>query len=63
LLARSRAFAGGQLSLMFELMWLPGDLIFILFGALPILVAVGIGYFSLWSGRHGAAATRTSMVE
>jgi nitric oxide reductase subunit B len=61
--ARSLAYTGGELPRLFEWMRLPGDLIFILFGALPILVAVGLGYFSLWSGRHGATATRTSVVE
>jgi nitric oxide reductase subunit B len=61
--ARSLAYTGSALPRLFEWMRLPGDLIFILFGALPILVAVGLGYLSLWSGRHGTPATRTSVAE
>jgi hypothetical protein len=33
---------------------LPGDLVFIFLGALPILIAVGVGYLSLWLERHRA---------
>ena len=61
--ARSLAYTGGTLPRLFEWMRLPGDLIFILFGALPILIAVGLGYLSLWSERHRAAATRTSAAD
>ena len=56
--ARSLDYLGGQLPRLLEWLRLPGDLVFILLGALPILLAVGFGYLSLWSERPRAGATR-----
>src|SRR5215467_4978092 len=56
--ARSLAYLGGELPRLLEWLRLPGDLVFIFLGALPILLAVGLGYFSLWSERPVAGATR-----
>jgi nitric oxide reductase subunit B len=47
--ARSLAHLGGELPRLLEWLRLPGDLVFIFLGALPILIAVGVGYLSLWS--------------
>jgi nitric oxide reductase subunit B len=46
--ARSLAYLGGALPRLLEWLRLPGDLVFIFLGALPILYAVGTGYLSLW---------------
>jgi len=56
--ARSLDYLGGALPRLLEWLRLPGDLIFIFLGALPILVAVGVGYSSLWLERPQAGATR-----
>jgi len=45
--ARSLAYTAGDLPRFIEWLRLPGDLVFILFGALPILIAVGLGYLRL----------------
>ena len=56
--ARSLAYTGGQLPRSLEWLRMPGDLVFIFVGALPIVLAVGLGYLSLWSERPQAGATR-----
>jgi len=56
--ARSLDYLGSELPRLLEWLRLPGDLVFIFLGALPILVAVGLGYLSLWSERPQAGATR-----
>src|SRR5499433_3065777 len=56
--ARSLAYLGGELPRLLEWLRLPGDLVFIFLGALPILLAVGVGYLSLWTERPQAGATR-----
>jgi len=56
--ARSLDYLSGELPRLLEWLRLPGDLVFIFLGALPILIAVGLGYFSLWSERPQAGATR-----
>jgi len=59
--ARSLDYLGGQLPRLVEWLRLPGDLVFIFLGALPILLvllAVGLGYLALWSERPQAGATR-----
>ena len=56
--ARSLDYLGGALPRLLEWLRLPGDLVFIFLGALPILLAVGFGYLSLWSERPQAGATR-----
>ncbi len=52
--ARSVDYTAGALPRFFEWMRLPGDVVFILLGALPILLAIGIGYLSQW--REGPRA-------
>jgi nitric oxide reductase subunit B len=49
--ARSLAYLSGELPRLLEWLRLLGDLVFIFLGALPILLAVGPGYLSLWSER------------
>jgi nitric oxide reductase subunit B len=61
--ARSLAYTAGALPRLFEWLRLPGDLVFILLGALPILIAVGLGYAGLWSEREPAGAPRSSPAE
>ena len=56
--ARSLDYLGGALPRLLEWLRLPGDLVFIFLGALPILIAVRVGYMSLWSDRPQAGATR-----
>jgi nitric oxide reductase subunit B len=56
--ARSLDYLGGELPRLLEWLRLPGDLVFIFLGALPILIAVGFGYTSLWSERPQTGATR-----
>jgi hypothetical protein len=46
---RSLAYTDGNLPRLLEWLGLPGDLVFILLGALPILLAVALGYLSLWA--------------
>jgi nitric oxide reductase subunit B len=58
--ARSLAYAASPLPRLFEWLRLPGDLVFIMLGALPILIAVSLGYLGLWSGGEPADAPRTS---
>jgi nitric oxide reductase subunit B len=53
--ARSLAYTAGDLPRLLEWMRLPGDLVFIVLGAIPILIAVGLGYRSLWRGQPAAA--------
>ena len=54
--ARSLAFTAGSLPRLLEWLRLPGDLVFIFLGALPIVVAVGLGYLETWSQRGSTAA-------
>jgi nitric oxide reductase subunit B len=56
--ARRLDYLGGELPRLLEWLRLPSDLVFVLLGALPILIAVGLGYLSLWSERPEAGATR-----
>jgi len=58
--ARSLAYLSGELPRFLEWLRLPGDLVFIFLGALPILLAVGLGYFGLWSERPPARAPRSA---
>jgi nitric oxide reductase subunit B len=52
--ARSLAYTAGDWPRLLEWMRTPGDLVFIFLGALPILIAVGLGYLTLWTSarRH-----------
>jgi len=61
--ARSLAYTAGAWPRFFEWLRLPGDLVFILLGALPILIAVGLGYRSLWSARRSVGASQSSPAE
>ena len=61
--ARSLAYTGGALPRLFEWMRLPGDLVFIFLGAMPILIAVGLGYLALWQGRQPVPAARRAPAE
>jgi nitric oxide reductase subunit B len=61
--ARSLAYTAGGLPRLLEWMRLPGDLVFILFGALPIAIAVGLGYSGMWPKREPASAPRPSAAE
>jgi nitric oxide reductase subunit B len=54
--ARSLDYLGGVLPRLLEWLRLPGDLVFIFLDALPILLAVGLGYLNLWSERPQAGA-------
>jgi nitric oxide reductase subunit B len=47
--ARSLAFTGAYWPRLFEWMRLPGDLVFIVVGAAPIVLALALGYKALWS--------------
>jgi nitric oxide reductase subunit B len=61
--ARSLAYTAGTLPRLFEWLRLPGDLVFIMFGSLPILIATGRGYLRLWSGGAPAGAPRSNPAE
>jgi nitric oxide reductase subunit B len=61
--ARSLAYTSGAWPRFLEWLRLPGDLIFILFGAAPIVIALGLGYRALWSARPPVGATRSSPAE
>ncbi len=61
--ARSLAYTSGTLPRLFEWLRLPGDLVFILLGALPILIALGLGYLALWQGRQPVAAVSRAPAE
>jgi nitric oxide reductase subunit B len=50
--ARSLAFTAGALPRLLEWLRLPGDLVFIVLGAAPITLAMGLGYLGLWTRRH-----------
>ena len=60
--ARSPEFTASALPRLLEWMRLPGDLVFILFGAVPIVIALGLGYRALWS-RHIGSAARPAVAE
>ena len=61
--ARSLAYTGGALPRLFEWLRLPGDLVFIFLGAIPILIAVGLGYLALWQGRQPVPAVSRAPAE
>jgi nitric oxide reductase subunit B len=61
--ARSLAYTSGTLPRLFEWLRLPGDLVFIILGALPILIALGLGYLALWQGRQPVPAASRAPAE
>lgn len=46
--ARGLEYLAGPVPRLLEWLRLPGDLVFILLGALPILIAIAIGYLGMW---------------
>ena len=61
--ARSLAYTAGAWPRFFEWLRLPADLVFIVLGAMPILIAVGLGYRALWSSRPSVGAGQPSPAE
>jgi nitric oxide reductase subunit B len=61
--ARSLAYSSGALPRLIEWLRLPGDLVFIVLGALPILIAMGVGYRSLWKRGEPGAVLRHAPAE
>lgn len=61
--ARSLAYTGGAWPRLLEWMRLPGDLVFILFGAVPIFIALALGYGTLWSTPKASGASRRAPAE
>ncbi|HTO66452.1 MAG TPA: cbb3-type cytochrome c oxidase subunit I [Bradyrhizobium sp.] len=61
--ARSLAYSSGAWPRFIEWLRLPGDLLFIVFGSLPVLIAMGFGYLSLWTRRGRGAALRHAPAE
>ena len=54
--ARSLAYSASPLPRLIEWLRLPGDVVFIVFGSLPIVIAMGFGYLSLWNRREPRSA-------
>ena len=54
--ARSLAYTAGTVPRLLEWLRMPGDLVFIFLGALPIAIALCLGYLDLWKRREAAAA-------
>ncbi|HMK67065.1 MAG TPA: cbb3-type cytochrome c oxidase subunit I, partial [Stellaceae bacterium] len=61
--ARSLAYTAGALPRLLEWLRLPGDLVFIVLGALPIFLAVALGYRSLWTRREPGGAPKPAPAE
>lgn len=54
--ARSLAYTAGAVPRLLEWLRMPGDLVFIFLGALPIAAALCLGYLDLWKRRQVTAA-------
>jgi nitric oxide reductase subunit B len=54
--ARSQAYLSQELPRLLEWLRMPGDVVFIFLGVLPIAIAIGLGYLSLW-GRQWPVPT------
>ena len=61
--ARSLAYTAGTVPRLLEWLRMPGDLVFIFLGALPIAIAMCLGYLDLWKRRATAAALRPVVAE
>jgi nitric oxide reductase subunit B len=61
--ARSLAYTAGTLPRLLEWLRMPGDLVFIFLGALPIAIAVCLGYLALWARHEGSVASRPVSAE
>lgn len=53
---RSLAYTAGTVPRLLEWLRMPGDLVFIFLGALPISIALCLGYLDVWKRREAAAA-------
>jgi len=51
--ARGLQYTGGPLARTLEWLRMPGDLVFMFAGALPLAVAMTLGYFTLWKRARG----------
>jgi nitric oxide reductase subunit B len=54
--ARSLAYTGSPLPRALEWLRMPGDMVFIFLGALPIFITASLGYLESWSRRGSTAA-------
>ena len=61
--ARSLAYTAQTLPRRLEWLRMPGDLVFIFLGALPIAIALCLGYLGLWATRRKAVASRPASAE
>ena len=61
--ARSLAYTAGTVPRLLEWLRMPGDLVFIFLGALPIAIALCLGYLGLWATRPALAAPRPVSAE
>jgi nitric oxide reductase subunit B len=61
--ARSLAYTAGTVPRLLEWLRMPGDLVFIFLGALPIAIALCLGYLGLWAKREAAAVSRPVSAE
>ena len=61
--ARSLAYTAGTVPRLLEWLRMPGDLVFIFLGALPIAIALCLGYLGLWAKRGTAVASRPVSAE
>lgn len=61
--ARSLAYTAGTVPRLLEWLRMPGDLVFIFLGVLPIAIAMCLGYLDLWKRRRAAIALRPVSAE
>ncbi|MDP1961033.1 MAG: cbb3-type cytochrome c oxidase subunit I, partial [Reyranella sp.] len=61
--ARSLAYTAGTVPRLLEWLRMPGDLVFIFLGALPITIAMCLGYLDLWKTRRAVTALRPVSAE
>jgi nitric oxide reductase subunit B len=61
--ARSQAYLAGELPRLLEWLRLPGDMVFIFLGVLPIALAIGLGYWSLWGRQRPVPTIRAASAE
>jgi nitric oxide reductase subunit B len=59
--ARSLAYTAGPLPRFLEWLRMPGDVVFIFLGALPIFIAATLGYLESWSRPGSAAAPQPAV--
>src|SRR4029079_16044501 len=61
--ARSLAYTGGTVPRLLQWLRMPGDVVFIFLGALPIAIALCLGYLSLWTNRETVVASLPASAE